>query len=72
MGVIGIGILIGYLSSIYPLPPTPVKTEIETGRPLTLTPKQFEKAKQEGFTVDKIVAFEEKRLNRDFVLGTFS
>src|SRR3989338_8659833 len=62
LGIIGISILTIFLSSIYPLYPAPIKTDIKTGRPLTLTPNQFEKAKQEGFAVDKIVSFEQRRL----------
>lgn len=74
LGIIGIGILIIFLSSIYPPSPVPIKTDIETGRPSTLTPKQFEKAKQEGFVVDKIVSFEQRRLkeNCDKARGNLS
>lgn len=64
LGIIGITILTIFSSSFLPYP-NPIKTDIETGRPLTLTPKQFEKLKQAGFTVDKIVLFEQRRLTEN-------
>lgn len=63
--VVALGGGLIFLSTRYPFYPVAIRTDIKTGRPLTLTSKQFDKLQQEGFAVEKIASFEQRRLTEN-------